>query len=209
MPKRLAASLSILAALIALFVSLPFAAAYFRAYGAGEPTPTWLAAFGRAFPELLNFDQPARVYQFYGRLYALVIPLTLPALLVLKRWIGTSTRFSRWGWRMFFGGALLVGLGVIGDYFPDPSSFWVGMGFMLELGGTLILWGGAVLYGIASLQEGRVSRWFGSALIGVAPGGILGMALFAHIPSGPLLGYVVFWLVAGFLLLSEEQGVEL
>jgi len=192
--------LAALAALIALVISAPFAAAYFRAYGSGEPIPPWLLVFARANPELLNFALPSRVYQVYGRVFSLVIPLTIPVLLTLKEQMGTATRLSQWGWWTFFGGLLLFGVGVAGDYWPDQDSFWVGMGFLFELAGMLVFWVGSVLYGVAARREGSIHRWIGSGLIGIAPGGILGMVLLAHIPSGPLFGYVIFWLLFGLAL---------
>ena len=204
MPNRLAGFLALLAGLVALLVSLPFAVAYFRAYGAGEPTPVWLTAFGDAYPSLLVFASRTRVYQLYGRIYSAVIPLTIPGLLVLKRWIGTDTRLSRGGWRIFFCGALLAGLGICGDYWPDPDSFWVGTGFMLEIAGMLVLWGGAILYGKAAVREDHSPAWVGAALIGIAPGGMLGMGLLAHMPSGPLFGYALFWLVMGGALIGRR-----
>lgn len=197
--------LAVLAALIALVISAPFAAAYFWAYSSGDPIPPWLSAFARAFPDLLNFTFPWRVYQIYGRVYSFVIPLTVPGLLVLKERVGTGTRLSQRGWWTFFGGLLLFGIGVGGDYWPDQDSFWVGMGFMFELAGTLVFWVGAALYGVAARRAGGVPHWIGSGLVGIAPGGILGMVLLAHIPSGPLFGYVFFWLVLGIYLLWRKN----
>lgn len=205
MSSRFSGLLALLAGLTALLVSLPFAAAYFRAYpGYGTPPP-WLPAFARAFPGLLEFAHLTRVYQVYGRTYSVIVPLTIPGLLLMKQWIGTDARLSRWGWRIFFGGVLLFGLGVIGDYWPDPNSDWVGMGFVLELVGMLVLWSGAILYGMAAFQDDNTPRWIGRSLIGIAPGGILGIALLAHIPSGPLLAYAIFWLVLGSTQLTEKK----
>jgi len=196
---------AILGALIALLISVPFALMYFRAYGFGEgqTPPAYLITFGQAFPGLVDFDRDTRVYQIYGRIYSLVVPLTIPALLALKNRIGTSTKLARWGWRVFYTGVLMFGLGVFGDYWPDQNSFWVAGGFLFEMLGMLVLGVGAILYGIATIQrkdtlrEGTVPRWIGYALVGIAPGGVLGTFLLEHIPAGPLFGYAVFWLIVG------------
>lgn len=209
--KRNLAFLALLGAIIALLISVPFALMYFRAYGFGEgqTPPTYLISFGEAFPSLINFDRATRVYQFYGRIYSLVVPLTLPALLTLKVQIGISTKLAKWGWRVFYIGVLMFGLGVFGDYWPDQNSYWVGAGFLLELLGMLVLGLGAILYGVAALREESVPRWVGYVLLGIAPGGVLGTWLLAHIPAGPLFGYVVFWLILGVRsLMSREKEVN-
>ena len=141
------------------------------------------------------------VYQNYGQLYSLVIPLTIPALLALKKQIGTDTRLALWGWRVFFGGLLVYGLGVFGDYWPNQNTFWVGIGFLFEMIGAVVFGVGAILYGIAAIKGNRVSRWIGFGLVGIAPLGVIGLIVLGHIPTGPLLGYVMFWLVVGSLFL--------
>ena len=209
MIRRNIAVLAVLGATIALLISVPFALMYFRAYGLGEgqTPPAYLVAFGDAFPNLIDFDLATRAYQFYGRIYSLVVPLTLPALLTLKNRTGTSTNLSKWGWRIFYTGVLMFGLGVIGDYWPEQSSFWIGLGFMLELIGMFVLGLGAILYGLAALRGGIVPRWVGDGLVGIAPVGVLGTLLLAHIPSGPLLGYVIFWLILGLRSLWEHREI--
>jgi hypothetical protein len=77
---------------------------------------------------------------------------------------------------------------------------------MFELAGMLVMWVGAILYGVAILRSGTASRWVGFALIGILPVGILGFMLLSHIPSGPLLGYVIFWLGMGsYFMLGGNQ----
>lgn len=204
--KSLHGFLALLAAIIALLVSTPFALAYFRAYGnsVGEVTPRWLLTFGSAFPSLMDFAGRIQVYQTYGRINILLIPLTLPAFLKLKVQIGTTTRLSFWAWRIFFGGLLFMSLGIFGDYCCSMNGFWVSMGFFLEMLGSLVLWVGAIIYGIASLREGGIPKWIGSLMIGITPMGIIGLVVLAHIPSGPLLGYFLFWLIFGFANLMER-----
>jgi hypothetical protein len=200
--------LALLGAIIAILISAPISIAYFRAYGnsVGEPTPVWLAVLESAYPTLLDFAERTRVYQTYGRIFFLTILFTIPGLFCLKRQIGTLTRLSRWGWRIFFGGVLLMALGSFGDYCCDQSGFWVSTGFGLEMIGTVVLWIGAVLYGVAALREDNGPRWIGGLLIGIAPVGILGLGILDHIPSGPLLGYFIFWLVVGPFLMMNKAG---
>ena len=97
MIQRKITGIAFLGAFIALLISVPFALMYFRAYGFGEgqTPPAYLITFGQAFPGLVDFDRDTRVYQIYGRIYSLVVPLTLPALLALKNRIGTSTKLAR------------------------------------------------------------------------------------------------------------------
>lgn len=152
---------ALLGAIIAILISAPISITYFRAYGnsVGEPTPVWLAALESVLPTLLDFAERTRVYQTYGRIFLVTILLTIPGLLSLKGQIGTSTRLSRWEWRTFFGGVLLMALGSFGDYCCDQSGFWVSTGFGLEMVGMVVLWLGAVLYGVAALKEDNVPRW--------------------------------------------------
>ena len=200
--------LALLGAIIAILISAPISIAYFRAYGnsVGEPTPVWLAALESALPTLLDFAERTRVYQTYGRIFLVTILLTMPGLLCLKGQIGTSTRLSRWGWRTFFAGVLFMALGIFGDYCCDQNGFWVSTGFALEMVGMVVLWLGAVLYGVAALREDNVPRWIGGLLIGIAPVGILGLGILGHIPSGPLLGYFIFWLGVGPFLMMNKAG---
>ena len=98
-----------------------------------------------------------------------------------------------------------MGVGIFGDYCCAQNGFWVSMGFGLEMLGTFVLWVGAILYGIATLREGEIPRWIGSALIAIAPVGTFGLIFLSHIPSGPLLGYFIFWLVAGIYLMKNQE----
>ena len=207
MPKRLSGLLAIISCLIALLITIPFAASFYRAYGSSEPglLRPWLYSMVRTFPNLFDIASPTQVYQVYGRIYSLVIPLSLPALVVLKKQMGIHTRLSLWSWRIFWSGALLGALGIIGDYWPDPDSIWVGVGFILELIGILALWVGGILYGITAFRERHVPRWIGGAMIGIAPAGILGLWLLFHIPSGPLLGYVIFSILIGVPLGNQSK----
>jgi hypothetical protein len=188
---RHSAIFAIMGTFIALVVTLPFATAYFRAY---EPLaiPAWMGALAKASPDLFEFAAQTRVYQLYGRLYSLVIPLTIPALLVLKNHIGIDTRISLWGWRVFLGGMLTMGAGIFGDYWPGQDSFWIGLGFMFEMIGMVVLGAGAALYGIAALKSKVVSRWIGFGLVGIAPLGVLGCCCSTTFPAAHCWGIYCF-----------------
>jgi hypothetical protein len=100
-----------------------------------------------------------------------------------------------------------MALGSLGDYCCDQSGFLVSTGFGLEIAGMLVLWFGAVVYGFAVLREDNGPRWIGIMLICVAPAGMLGLMILQHIPSGPLLGYFIFWLVMGpSLMLNKAES---
>lgn len=206
--RRLAGLAAFIAALTALLISPPFAAAYFRAYPGYEVPPFWWSDFLRTFPDLLQFAASPSVYKFYGRMYSLAIPLSLPAVLELRKRIPTSSRSMIWARRIFTSGLAIFGLGVIGDYWPDQESFWIGLGFLFELVGLLILWIGAFLYGIGANRTEASLRWIGSGLIGIAPLGLLGILLLAHIPSGPLLGYFILMLLWGARLAFSPKTLK-
>jgi hypothetical protein len=202
MSFRIAGILAVTAGLIALSVTPFFALAFALAY---EPGPGWLYFLARTLPRLFDFAASQWVYQIYGRIYALVIPLTIPALLALKKQVETATRLSRWGWRLFFSGILLVGIGVIGEYWSHPNAPGVFVGFFLDLVGTLALWVGAVLFGLAVLRGGQATQAVGIALVLIPIIGMLAFLLIHHIPSGTTLGVVIFSLVLGFYLLLYED----
>lgn len=199
-PRRVNAILAIIASLIALVITVPFSAAFHQAYGAGD-TPTWLSPLARSIPELLNFSTGETVYQTYGRIYSLVIPLSLPALFLLKRFASGVGRMPLLSWRIFGIGALLAGIGIVGDYWPPPTSILIGVGFSLELLGTLVMWVGSILWGATAVRQ-HGSRWFGFALLSIVPVGVVAFAILGHIPSGPWFGYFLFLLVMGFRLLG-------
>lgn len=204
MNKRFIGMLSFIAGAIGVTISVPFSAAYFRVYPGYETPPSWLPAFAVAFPSVFDFALPAQEYQMYGRMFSIVIPLTFPGILLMKQWIRADTRRNRFGWWIYFGGAMLVGLGIIGDYWPDPDSAIPGFGFVLELFGVLVLWLGGILYGVSVLSGGHVPALIGWSFFSITPVGVLGMTLLAHIPSGPLLGYVISWVILGGWLMFRS-----
>src|SRR5688572_14523544 len=83
---------------LGVILTLPFAAAYERAYpGFGVP-PFWLPAFLSTFSSVLTFASPVTVYNLYGRIFEFVYLLILPgvvALHSLQRKAKDDS--SRWG----------------------------------------------------------------------------------------------------------------
>ena len=57
-----------LGGVIAVLLTLPFAAAYFQAYPGYDAPPFWLPAFRSSFAPLLTFDTQVTVYNTYGRI---------------------------------------------------------------------------------------------------------------------------------------------
>jgi len=188
-----------LASILALLISPLFSIAYFRAYGNsfGEITPDWLLAIGRALPKLLDFAQSRDVYQTYGRIFSIILLLTIPRLIFLINLMGNSSGISRWGARILSTGVIISGVGISAEYWLNPNSWWSNTGFGLEILGALLLWLGAITFGIATFRSEKKNRFIGIALIAIAPLGIIGMFTLGHIPSGPVFGYFAILLILG------------
>jgi hypothetical protein len=99
------------------------------------------------------------------------------------------------GGRILSSGVIISGLGIAAEYWLNPNSWWSNTGFGLELLGALLLWLGAIIFGIATLRSEWKNRLVGFALIAIAPLGIIGLLTLDHIPSGPVLGYFAFLLI--------------
>ncbi|NLG96992.1 MAG: hypothetical protein GX491_06485 [Chloroflexi bacterium] len=197
----------IIAVVTALFM-LPFsfllAAAYGRAY---EPLTAHflLSPLVRLVPGLFNFTSPAWVYQIFGRVYGFFIPLALPALLMLIKQIPVRSALYRWGSGILVTGVILAGLGIIGEYWDDPDSSILFIGYYLDLLGTLLVWIGGSLTGAAVLRDSQTARWVGFAFLTIPLGSILGLLLTGHIPSGSLFGLVLFTLATG---MAQLRGMK-
>jgi hypothetical protein len=153
--------------------------------------------FRTAFPQLLQFAAPERVYQVYGRGYSLVLPLVLPMLLNFTQKLDLTGRGSLILKRMFLFSVVTAALGVVGDYWPPQDSVWVGIGFMFELLGFLTAWLSAGMLGLKLLRSrGRISR-SALGLFAVPVFGLLASMLLGHIPSGPAAGLLLLAGVAG------------
>jgi hypothetical protein len=68
---------------LGVILTLPFAAAYHRAYPGFDVPPFWLPAFLSAFGSLLTFTSPIAAYNLYGRVFEFVYLLILPGVVGL------------------------------------------------------------------------------------------------------------------------------
>ncbi len=195
--------------ILAILLTAPFAAAYFRAYSGFDPTPIWLPALRPILRPLLSFAQPVAVYNAFGRVYDLVYILLLPAALALRRlhW-PLGSKFEKWAFLLTIVGLLASFVGVAGDYWAN------GTGFVLELPGLLILATGATLSGIVSLRRRILPRWVSWLMVLCLPGLFVWFILIGHIPSGPTFAIALAYIGIGWVLLRsyyttaqvEEQG---
>lgn len=183
------------AALLALLLTIFFVTAYSRAY---DPLnlPAWMAAVVRALPGMFTFTSPQWVYQIYGRVFAFFIPLVFPALLALKKQIPLRSALFKWSSNILLAGTIIAGVGIVGDYWSDPSNPPL-VAFGMDVFGTLIMWIAAGLTGAAVLRDRQSARWVGAAFLIIPLGGILGLLLTGHIPGGSQMGFVLFNLVVG------------
>lgn len=189
---------------LAILLTVPFAAAYYRAYPGFDPTPIWLGAFQPILRPLLSFGQPASVYNAYGRVYDLVYLLFLPAALALHHLHRTlDSRLEKWTFWLTIVGLLASFFGVAGDYWAD------GAGFVLEFVGLFILETGATLSGIAFLRGRLIPRWASLLLLLCLPGYFLWFAVIGHIPSGPSFGIALAYIGLGCVLLLGKYAVPL
>ncbi|HUF39732.1 MAG TPA: hypothetical protein VMN57_14500 [Anaerolineales bacterium] len=207
MSKQTLGLLAAIAASLALLITLPFTLAYFLAYD--DPT-AWMWELIHNSGPLLKFDSRSVVYATYGKLYSTLLPLTAPAFFYLDRNFGPGrdSRSALWGYRLLVGGMFLGALGIIGDYWPAQDSWWIGAGFMAEMIGILLIWIGSLLYGRTLQKTDGLGKRIGLGWMLVPAGGILGLTVLGHIPSGPLLGYAGFWLVIGMRLLTPGALLE-
>ena len=74
---------SILGGLLAILLTLPFAAGYHIAYSGYDPVPIWFESLQPILRPLLHFGNPTAVYNTYGRIYDLVYLLLLPPAVAL------------------------------------------------------------------------------------------------------------------------------
>lgn len=199
MQTRWAGISAIAGGVLAILLTVPFAAAYFRAYSGFDPTPIWLPVLRPVVRPLLSFGQPVAVYNTFGRVYDLVYVLLLPAALVLRDLHRPlHSRFEKGAFLLTIVGLLASFFGVAGDYWAD------GAGFVLELFGLLLLATGASLSGIASLRGRILPRWVSWLMLLCLPGMFACFFLIGHIPSGPTLPVALAFIGLGWLLLHKE-----
>jgi hypothetical protein len=182
-------------------LSVPFAAAYFHAYEGVDAHPFWLAPMERALAPLLEFASPPAVYETYGRIYAVVFVLYLPATIALHRLrSGRSSRLESVGFALVVGALVITAIGVAGDYWAD------GAGYTLELIGLLVLAVGSSVWGLGVRLVNAAPEWWTWLLIAVGPLAVAFLFVFGHLPSGPGLPVAGAWLLLGCLFLAGRIG---
>ena len=180
---------------IAVALTLPFAAAYFQAYPGYDAPPFWLSAVRSGLEPLFTFDTRVTVYNTYGRIFDLVYLLILPGVVGLHSLQQkASSRFGIWAVGVLVIGLVTSFVGVAGDYWAD------GAGWGVELAGLLILLVGTTLFGIATKRAKQIPAWSAWLLIIAGPGAIVATGLIGHIPSGPTFLFACAWVVLGYLL---------
>ncbi len=185
---------------LAVILTLPFAAAYFRAYPGFDVPPFWFPAVRSRFDPLLTFASPVAVYNTYGRIFNVVYLLLLPGVVSLHALQqAASDRFESWAVGVLVTGLVMSFIGVAGDYWAD------GLGWGIELLGLLVLLVGTTLVGIASVRAKRIPTWSAWLLIIAGPGAIVATLLIGHIPSGPTFLFACAWIVLGAILSRQER----
>jgi hypothetical protein len=184
---------------LAILLTVPFAAAFFRAYGGLDPTPFWLSVLRPVVQPLLSLGQPVAVYNAFGRVYDLVYILLLPAALVLRDiHRPLDSKFEKSAFMLTIVGLFASFIGVAGDYWAD------GIGFPLELIGLFLLASGASLSGIASLRRRILPRWVSWLMLLCLPGLFAFSILIGHIPAGPTFAVALAYIGIGWVLLRRK-----
>lgn len=193
---------SLAGGLLAILLTLPFAAAYHRAYSGYDPIPIWFQTLQPVLLPLLDFAPRIAVYNTYGRLYDLVYLLLIPGAIALHHLHKPiHSRLERWGFWLTTVGLLASFVGVAGDYWAD------GAGFFVELIGLLVLSTGATLSGIACLRGRLLPAWVSWLMILCLPGVFLWFLVIGHIPSGPTFAVALAYIAFGCILIFGHLTV--
>ena len=139
-------------------------------------------------------------YAFYGRMFSPVYGLTLLTLVAVHTYQSAMGRRMERGFRVIAGG---LSFGMAGDIL----AYWGGssddftvvqkVGFGAELLALLVLLVGSVVYGIATLRTGAMSKWIATLLVlGGVAGVPVGLAV-GYVPHGVLLPFTLVWAVFG------------
>jgi hypothetical protein len=181
--------------MLGILLTLPFAAAYFRAYPGFDAPPRWLPSVQPILGRLLTFAPAISVYTMYGRLFEFVYLLILPGVFGLHALHArASDRFEQWGFWCVVGGLIVSFVGVAGDYWAD------GAGFTLELVGLLVLLIGTTIFGSATVRARRIPTWSAWLLIIAGPGALPATWFIGHLPSGPTFLFAFAWVIIGYML---------
>ena len=192
---------SIVGGLLAILLTLPFAAAYDIAYSGQGLVPFWFDQLRPVLIPFLRFGSPHAVYNTYGRIYDLVYLLLVPAAIALHRIQPlASSKAEKWGFRLTMVGLLSSFIGVAGDYWAD------GVTFFLEIIGLLILCVGSALFGIAFLRNHAIPSWCSWLLILCLPGFYVGTVVIGGIPSGTTFLVAIAYVGIGGVLLFKKTA---
>jgi hypothetical protein len=184
---------------LAIVLTIPFSAAYARAYPGFDVPPFWLPAVQPLLRPLLTFDSSVAVYNLYGRMFEFVYLLILPAVISLRVMQRNAPGANApWSFGILVTGLIVSFLGVAGDYWAD------GAGWGIELVGLLVLLIGATLFGVTALRAAYIPPWSAWLLILAGPGAIGATWLIGHIPSGPTFLFAVSWVIIGYLLWKQD-----
>ncbi|SFN49781.1 hypothetical protein [Mycetocola miduiensis] len=187
----------------AIVLTIPIAAAYFRAYEGFDARPVWLPFMERALAPLLEFAPPVTVYEIYGRIYAVVFILYLPAAIHLHRQRSERSRLEAVGFVVVAGALVTTAIGVAADYWAN------GIGYIPSLFGLLGLAIGSTVWGLGVRRGGTVPTWWALLLIAVGPLSVLCLFLLGHVPSGPALPFAVAWFLLGWLSVTGRPTVRM
>jgi hypothetical protein len=202
-----------LAAIVGGLGALLFTPVFALAYlDPAEESPTFLIdAIRTAMNPPLGFASVDTVYRTFGLWYIVATTLMFVGFVALRAHLRPllAGRGSRWlmitsiGW-----GMLLVGL--VGNYgIGEALSSGIHMlAFLVEMVGGLLLLLGLLMVGIGLQRSTTIPVWISWSLIAVLPLGIAGVIPLGHLPSGPMLGLNIAWLIVGFGLWREHLAFD-
>ena len=166
----------------------------------------WAEPFARVFDPLLSFAPPHQVYTTFGKFYLLVMLGFLAGVLALHSRQGQGARpgrLEKWGFRVLLVGTLLGSVGAFGEYYTPYLDFSF---FAFSTPAIVLVMFGSLLFGIATLRLGMISRLGGWLLtIGGFPGIVVMTVLLGHL-SGGLVLLDFAWVVLGHALWTRRNG---
>jgi hypothetical protein len=153
--------------------------------------------FGRYFPQTMQ-GIPMEAFLVVA---LLLVPIGMVGFHALQR--HNYRRMGHTGFWMVVAGPLAVALGAA-SYLWWGSVFGSSLLWLAMPVGPLVLVVGFVLYGIATLQAGVLSRWCGVVFIAAVP-----VALASSIAESFASVFMVFglaWIALGYALCAQRGG---
>jgi hypothetical protein len=173
---------------VCLSLTLPWALAYQRAYGAGqgESINAWIEQF--EWLSWISGLDAISTYERYGAMFgfALAVVAFSLAVVVRSRKGKGKGRWERRGWLVIIGGLGVEAVGSMSDEFG------------LQLVGLLLIMIGTPILGWAVRREAGVGliQAIGIALIGPL-GVIVGTVINGHIPGDPATPFIIAAMIIG------------